>query len=55
MELNQVLEIKRVIKDKKLNDILSFPEGKTANKGMIGQLLETQVFNKRLDNKKKQI
>lgn len=52
MKLNQVLEINKNIKNKRLDEILKFPENRNANKGMIGQLFETQIFNKELDNKK---
>ncbi len=52
MLLSELKKIEKKIKGEKLSDILNFNSTKKSlNKGEIGQLFETQIFNKKLDNK----
>ncbi|MFV0394327.1 MAG: MutH/Sau3AI family endonuclease [Coprobacillaceae bacterium] len=51
MLLSEVNAIKSHIQGKRLSEILSFDSSvKNLNKGKIGQLFETQIFGKKLDN-----
>lgn len=51
MLLSEVNQIKKNIQGKQLSEILSLNQNtKLVNKGKIGQLFETQVFGKELDN-----
>lgn len=52
INLTEYLEIEEKIVNKKLGDILVIPKDRNQNKGLIGQLIEVQLFNKKLDNKK---